>query len=167
MESALRQMLMAGMVLLAMAACAAPAQSPLQPGMPQPGITPTPLLGEFQAEVMSQRELWRERYLPTYRIRFEFIENAALPVKTYREVYVNNSSVRDAKCPIGACPTSIFKDVNTITDVFALLLRIPENCIVQVSYNRHLHYPEWVSADCADGISQPFVLRVRDVLQMM
>lgn len=159
----------AGALILVMVACAAPV-TPTMPQLtktPQPDMTPTPMLGEFQAEVMAKREMWRERYLPTYRIRFEFVEDVTQPVKTYREVYVNNSSVRETKCPIGACPTTIFKDVNTITDVFALLLRIPEDCIVQVTYNRHLHYPEWVSADCADGITQPFVLRIRDVLQMM
>lgn len=157
------QSVLAGLLLLAMAACAAPAQ----PTTPQPDMTPTPLLGEFQAEVLAQRDLWREKRIASYRIRFEFVEDAAKPTKTYREVYVNNSSVRDAQCPIGACPTTIFKDVNTVTDVYALLMRIPENCIVQVTYNRHLHYPEWVSADCADGISQPFVLRIRDILQMV
>jgi hypothetical protein len=157
----------AGVLMLAMAACAAPALPAAQPlALPQPDVTPTPMLGEFHAEVVHQRALWRDENMQNYRIRFEYLEDATSAVKSYREVYVNNGSVRDAQCPIGACPITIFKDVKTISEVFTLLMRIPEECIVQVKYNRHLHYPEWVSADCADGVSQPFTLRIRDVLQM-
>lgn len=151
----------AGMALLALLACAAPAQPPSPTA--QPNVTPTPLLDEFHAEMIAMRTLWRRQNMPNYRIRFEFIEDATRPQVTSREVFVANFSVRSARCSIGACPTSIFRDINTVSDVFAFMERISESCIVQVTYNRHLHYPALVSADCAEGISHPFVLRIREV----
>lgn len=107
--------------------------------------------------------MWNRQNMPNYRIRFEFIEDATRPLVTTREVFVGNFSVRSVRCSIGACPTSIFRDINTVSDVFAFMERISESCIVQVNYNRHLHYPELVNADCAEGIAHPFVLRIREV----
>jgi hypothetical protein len=154
--------LIAGVLMLALAACTAPAPT----HTPQPDMTPTPMLDEFQAEVIAKRALWREKGMLNYRIRFEFIEDVTHPLRTYREVYISNASVRGEQCPIGACPTTIFREIQTVTDVFAFMQRIPEHCVVQVAYNRHLHYPEWVAADCADGITHPFALRIRDVFSM-
>lgn len=113
--------------------------------------------------MIAQRTLWNQQNMPNYRIRFEFIEDATMPVVTSREVLVANFSVRSAKCPIGACPTTIFREIHTVTDVFGFMERISESCIVQVVYHRSMHYPQLVSADCADGISNPFMLRIREI----
>jgi hypothetical protein len=122
--------------------------------------TPTPLPDEFHAEMFAMRTLWRRQGMPHYRIRFEFVEDATRPVVTYREVFIGNYAVRGVRCPAGTCPSSTFKDVQTVNDVFAFMQHIPQSCIDQVRYDPYLYYPKYVSADCAEGISHPFALRI-------
>jgi hypothetical protein len=142
--------------MLSLVACAAPA--PLRP--PAPAETPTPLPDEFHAEMLAMRTQWRRQGMPHYRIHFEFIEDANRPALTYREVFIGNYAVRGVRCAAGPCPTSTFKDVITVTDVFALMQRIPQRCINQVKYDPYLFYPAFLSADCAEDIAHPFALRI-------
>lgn len=146
----------AGAALCLLAACSAPpAATPTRPSE-----TPTPLPDEFHAEMFEHRTRWRQQNLPRYRVQFEFIEDATKPVVTYREVFMGNYAVRGSRCPAGACPTSTFKDIETVSDVFSFMQRIPEACIVEARYDPYLFYPAFVSADCAEGISHPFALRI-------
>jgi hypothetical protein len=149
-------MVIAGLTMLLLAACAAPA--PIDARVQKE--TPTPLPDEFHAEMLAKRTLWRRQSMPHYRIHFEFIEDAAKPVVTYREVFIGNFAVRGVRCPAGACPTTTFRDVETVADVFNFMQRIPQSCIVDVHYDPYLYYPSFLSADCAEGIDYPFALRI-------
>lgn len=73
---------------------------------------------------------------------------------------MGNFTIRRATCPAGACPRSIFKDTMTVNDVFSLMQTIPEHCVNQIYYDPYLYYPVYLSADCAEGISQGFAVRV-------
>jgi hypothetical protein len=149
-------MIIAGVAMLLLLAC----NAPMQPIAPVPKETPTPLPDEFHAEMFSKRSQWRRQGMPHYRIYFEFIEDASKPVVTYREVFIGNYAVRGVRCPAGACPTTTFRDVETVADVFNLMQRIPQSCIVDVRYDPYLYYPSYLSADCAEGINHPFALRI-------
>jgi hypothetical protein len=126
----------------------------------QPDATPTPLPDEFHAEMLVKRTFWRRQSIPHYRVHFEFVEDARNPVVTRREVFIGNFAIRGMRCPTGACPTSTFKDIQTVSDVFAFMQRIPQSCIDQVLYDPYLYYPKYLSADCAEGIAHPFALRI-------
>ena len=152
--------LMARMWLVVMVMACLTACSPLASTPAQSDATATPLPGEFHAEVLEMRTRWRKQNMPHYRIHFEFIEDASKPVVTFREVFVGNYAIRGVKCPAGACPLSIFKDVVSVSDVYVFMQHIPESCIVEARYDAYLYYPSFVSADCADGIPHPFALRI-------
>lgn len=62
----------AGMALLALLACAAPVSL-------SPPASATPLSDEFRADALDKRALWRKQLVWSYRIRFEFVEDATLP----------------------------------------------------------------------------------------
>lgn len=147
------------MAMALVTACTPAIQTPA----PRAGETPTVLPDEFHAEMLGKRTLWRRQAIPSYRIRFEFIEDAAHPVVTRRDVFIGNFTIRFAQCPPGACPKTIFKDTLTVNDIFTLMQSIPESCVNQVIYHPYLYYPVYLSADCAEGIAQPFAVRIAGV----
>jgi hypothetical protein len=150
------------MAMAILAACA-PA---MQQTAASAGATSTALPDEFRAEVSDKRRLWRKQSVLSYRIQLEFIEDASRPTMTKRDVLVSNNTIRGARCVPSACPTSIFKDMMTVTDMFAFMLGTPESCVNQVRYDPNLYYPVYLSADCAEGIAHPFSFRVVTLYQL-
>ncbi len=127
---------------------------------PQANANLPALPDEFRAEVMEQRQLWRQQGLNNYRVRFEFIEDATRPVVTRHEGIVDKNTPRGARCVASTCPTSIFKRIISVTDLFTFMQGIPESCVNQVRYDPVLHYPSFISAECAEGVAQPFAIRI-------
>lgn len=104
--------------------------------------------------------LWRQQMLRTYRIQFEFTEDATRPTVTHRDVFVINNTIRGARCMPSSCPVSIFKDTMTVNDIFNFMQSVPESCVNLVRYDANFNYPVYLSADCAEDIAHPFSLRV-------
>jgi len=149
-------LMIAGVAMICLMGCSAASSA----SAAQPDTTATPLPDEFHAEMLAKRALWRRQSIPHYRIHFEFVEDADHPVVTRREVFIGNFAIRGVKCPAGACPTTTFKDIQTISDVFSFMQRIPQSCIDQVLYDPYFYYPKYLSAFCADGIPHPFALKI-------
>lgn len=127
---------------------------------PQASVNLAALPDEFRAEVMEQRRLWRQQGLNNYRVRFEFIEDTARPVVTRHEGIVDKNTPRGARCAVGTCPTAIFRRIISVTDLFTFMQGIPETCVNQVRYDPALHYPSFISAECAEGVARPFAIRI-------
>ena len=114
-----------------------------------------------KAQLTSQLVQWRAQQIHRYNITYEFVEDANSPATvTRRMVIIRHNAVLDTRCPAGACPTSFLRDLRLIPELFELIATLPERCVDQMQFNRDFHYPEFVSANCADDYPKPFTIRV-------
>lgn len=114
-----------------------------------------------KAQTASQIAQWRAQQVNRYTITYEFVEDATKPASvTRRTVIIRGNAVLDTRCPAGACPVSFLRDLRLIPELFELIDTLPERCIDQVQFNRDFHYPEFVSANCAEDYAIPFTIRV-------
>jgi hypothetical protein len=114
-----------------------------------------------KAQITDQLSQWRAQQIRHYNIIYEFVEDTSKPaVVTRRTVKILNNSVLDTRCAIGACPVSFLRDLRFIPELFELIAALPDHCVDQVQFNREFHFPEFVSANCANDYPQPFTIRI-------